>query len=299
MLCSAYEMGHLRGPRGHHRPAAGDAGQQSSLASGPGSTIPSSTSRSRRTAPTASAFTASPAIFAAAGLGRLKTPAVGAGRRALPLPDRGQARLDAEDRSLCPAFALRLVRGVHERPVARMDAAPARAPSACARSTRWSTSPTTSPSTAAGRCTCSTPRRSQGDLVVRRAQDGRDRARARRARRTRSTRGQCRHRRRRAASSPSPASWAAKHTGCDEATTDVLIESALWDPISIAPHRPRPRHRHRRALSLRARRRSRTSASPAPKLATRLVLGLCGGEPSRLVVGRRSRQAAPARRLPL
>ena len=33
-------------------------------------------------------------------------------------------------------------------------------PSACGRSTRWSTSPTTSPSTAAGRCTCSTPRRS-------------------------------------------------------------------------------------------------------------------------------------------
>ena len=32
-------------------------------------------------------------------------------------------------------------------------------PSGCARSTRWSTSPTSSPTTAAGRCTCSTPGR--------------------------------------------------------------------------------------------------------------------------------------------
>ena len=48
-----------------------------------------------------------------------------------------------------------------------------------------------------------------------------------------------------------------EHSGCDEATTDVLIESALWDPQQHRPHRPQARHRHRRALSLRARRRSR------------------------------------------
>ena len=45
-------------------------------------------------------------------------------------------------------------------------------------------------------------------------------------------------------------------SGCDETTTDVLIESALWDPTNIAQHRPQARHRHRCALSLRARRRS-------------------------------------------
>ena len=48
-----------------------------------------------------------------------------------------------------------------------------------------------------------------------------------------------------------------EHSGCDEATTDVLIESALWDPVEYRAHRARSRHRHRRALSLRARRRSR------------------------------------------
>ena len=25
-----------------------------------------------------------------------------------------------------------------------------------------------------------------------------------------------------------------EHSGCDETTTDVLIESALWDPLNIA-----------------------------------------------------------------
>ena len=47
-----------------------------------------------------------------------------------------------------------------------------------------------------------------------------------------------------------------EHSGCDETTRDVLIESALWDPVEHRPDRPQARHRDRRALSFRARRRS-------------------------------------------
>ena len=46
--------------------------------------------------------------------------------------------------------------------------------------------------------------------------------------------GDVRHRRRATASNRSPASWAARHSGCDENTTDVLIELALWEPLNIA-----------------------------------------------------------------
>ncbi len=39
-------------------------------------------------------------------------------------------------------------------------------------------------------------------------------------------------------------------TGCSEATTDVLIESALWDPINISQSGRKLAHQFRRALSL-------------------------------------------------
>ena len=51
-----------------------------------------------------------------------------------------------------------------------------------------------------------------------------------------------------------------EHSGCDETTRDVLIESALWDPNDHCSNRPEARHHNRRTLPLRARRRSRLSA---------------------------------------
>jgi phenylalanyl-tRNA synthetase beta chain len=67
-----------------------------------------------------------------------------------------------------------------------------------------------------------------------------------------------------------------EHSGCDETTTDVLIESALWDPMTIA--------RTGRALGINtdARYRFERGVDPAytmPGLdrATELVLELCGG----------------------
>ena len=54
--------------------------------------------------------------LAAAGLGRLKTPRRAPVAGAFACPTACQARLRAEDAHLCPAFALRLVRGVKNGP---------------------------------------------------------------------------------------------------------------------------------------------------------------------------------------
>ncbi len=57
-----------------------------------------------------------------------------------------------------------------------------------------------------------------------------------------------------------------EHSGCDENTIDVLIESALWEPLNIARTGRDTRHHHRCALPLRARRRSGLhGARPRPR----------------------------------
>ncbi|MEF2073897.1 phenylalanine--tRNA ligase subunit beta [Consotaella aegiceratis] len=74
-----------------------------------------------------------------------------------------------------------------------------------------------------------------------------------------------------------------EHSGCDETTTDVLIESALWEPVDIA--------RAGRTLGIitDARYRFERGVDPAfmepgLDLATRMVLDICGGTPSRRTV---------------
>ncbi|MFJ5489405.1 phenylalanine--tRNA ligase subunit beta, partial [Hansschlegelia beijingensis] len=81
-------------------------------------------------------------------------------------------------------------------------------------------------------------------------------------------------------------------TGCDQDTTDVLIESALWDPLNIA--------RTGRALNVNSDARYRFErgvdpafALPGLELATQLVLEFCGGEASEIV----SAGAVPERNL--
>jgi phenylalanyl-tRNA synthetase beta chain len=72
-------------------------------------------------------------------------------------------------------------------------------------------------------------------------------------------------------------------TGCSAGTTDVLIESALWDPANIA-------HTGRKlGINSDARYRFERGVDPALmlpglELATRMVLDLCGGEPSDVTV---------------
>ncbi len=72
-------------------------------------------------------------------------------------------------------------------------------------------------------------------------------------------------------------------SGCSATTTDVLIESALWEPINIA-------HSGRKlGINSDARYRFERGVDPAfmlpgLELATKMVLDLCGGEPSQVTV---------------
>ena len=73
------------------------------------------------------------------------------------------------------------------------------------------------------------------------------------------------------------------HSGCTEETVNVFVESAYWDPVTIAMTG--------RALKINsdARYRFERGVDPAftidgAELATKLILDLCGGEPSEMVV---------------
>ena len=72
-------------------------------------------------------------------------------------------------------------------------------------------------------------------------------------------------------------------SGCDEGTTEVLIETALWDPANIAKSGRKlgivtdARYRFERGVDP-------TFALPGLELATQLILQFCGGEPSEIVL---------------
>ncbi len=72
-------------------------------------------------------------------------------------------------------------------------------------------------------------------------------------------------------------------TGCSEATTDVLIESALWEPANIA-HTSRKLGIHSDASYRFERGVDPAFMVPGLELATRMVLDLCGGTPSQITV---------------
>ena len=72
-------------------------------------------------------------------------------------------------------------------------------------------------------------------------------------------------------------------SGCDEKTTDVLIESALWDPLNIAETG------RKLGINTDARYRFERGVDPAftlagLELATRMVLEICGGEASQIML---------------
>ena len=208
MLCSARRARLLRRPRRHHRTAGRCAGRQALSPNVPASAIRCIEINLTPNRADCTGVHGIARDLAAAGIGKLKDHAPKPVKGDVPLPGEGDARF-GETPSLCPGFCAAAGARRQERPVAGMAAEAADRDRAAARSTRWSTSPISSPSTAAGRCTCSTPRRCTGNLTVRRAQRRREAAGARRQ--------DLRARRRRCASSPtttasnrSPASWAAK-----------------------------------------------------------------------------------------
>jgi phenylalanyl-tRNA synthetase beta chain len=74
-----------------------------------------------------------------------------------------------------------------------------------------------------------------------------------------------------------------EESGCDENTTDVLIESALWNELNIA------QSGRKLGINTDARYRFERGVDPnfmipGLELATKMVIEFCGGEPSEIVV---------------
>jgi phenylalanyl-tRNA synthetase beta chain len=239
--------------------------------------------------PDATAISGIARDLAAAGLGRLKTPPVEPMGGGFDCPVKVKLDLDAH---LCPAFALRLVRGVRNGPSPewmqrRLRAIGLRPINALVDVTNFLTFDRGRP------LHVYDLKKVKGDLVVRRARDGESVLAL--DGRTYSL----------SASNVVIADdegadsiagvMGGEHTGCDEATTDVLIESALWDPNNIA--------RTGRTLGIVTDARYRFERGvdpdfciPGAELATKLVIELCGGEPSRLLVA--GDPAKPRQRVP-
>jgi phenylalanyl-tRNA synthetase beta chain len=217
--------------------------------------------------------------LAAAGLGTLKERPVAAIPGAFDNPVT--VHLDFTDGpSLCPAFALRLVRGVKNGASPawmqkRLTAIGLRPINALVDITNYMTFDRGRP------LHVFDARKVAGDLVVRRAKAGEQ---------VLALDG------RTYTLDPSMVVIAddkgvesiggimgGEHSGCDENTTDVLIESALWVELNIA--------RTGRTLGINTDARYRFERgvdpafnNPGVEAATRLVLDICGGTPSTITV---------------
>ena len=210
--------------------------------------------------------------LAAAGLGVLKgldNPVV-AGDGPCPV----KVTIEAPD--LCPGFALRLVRGVRNGPSPqwmqkRLLAIGLRPINALVDITNYVTFDLGRPLHVFDAA------KVKGNLTVRRAKDGEE-VLALDGRTYRLTSGMCVIADENGVESIAGI-MGGEHSGCDETTTDVLIESALWEPINIA--------RTGRTLGIITDARYRFERGVDPELmapgldiATRLVTDLCGGLPS-------------------
>ncbi|MGE6739738.1 phenylalanine--tRNA ligase subunit beta [Allorhizobium pseudoryzae] len=216
--------------------------------------------------------------LAASGLGTLKAPKVPA------LPIEGETpvdvSIDLDDERLCPGFALRLVRGVKNGPSpawmqTRLKAIGLRPINALVDITNYMTFDQGRPMHVFDAA------KVKGNLVVRRAKDGEEIL----ALDTRTYK-----------LSPNTVVIAddngvesiggimgGEHSGCDENTVDVLIESALWDPINIA--------KSGRSLGIITDARYRFERGVDPEYmmpglerTTELVVQLCGGTPAKAKV---------------
>jgi phenylalanyl-tRNA synthetase beta chain len=218
--------------------------------------------------------------LAAAGLGTLKTSTPKHIEGAFDCPTGVQLDFAASDAHLCPAFALRLVRGVKNGPSPewmqkRLRAIGLRPISALVDITNYVTFDRARPMHVFDFA------KVDGNLRVRRARHGEsvlaldgktyalDESMV-------------------AIANDSGVESIAgvmggQHSGCDENTRDVLIESALWDPTNIAQTGRKlgivtdARYRFERGVDPEF-------CIPGCDLATDLVLQLCGGEPSRMIV---------------
>jgi phenylalanyl-tRNA synthetase beta chain len=218
--------------------------------------------------------------LAAAGLGKIKTPAPKSYAGAFDCPTCVHLDFAAADKRLCPAFALRLVRGVTNGPSPewmqkRLRAIGLRPISALVDITNYITFDRGRPLHVFDFAKVA------GDLTVRRARagesvlalDGKSYALDESMVAIADTNGV----------ESIAGIMGGEHSGCDEKTRDVLIESALWDPTATA------QTGRKLGITTDARYRFERGVDPdfcvpGLDLATELVLSICGGEPSRMVV---------------
>ncbi|MBN8999598.1 MAG: phenylalanine--tRNA ligase subunit beta, partial [Rhizobiales bacterium] len=217
--------------------------------------------------------------LAAAGLGRLQPRSVAPIAGAFPCPVN--VTLDFGDApSLCPAFGLRLVRGVKNGPSpewlqAKLRAIGLRPINALVDITNFLTFDRGRPLHVFDAAKVA------GNLTVRRARDG-ESLLALDGRTYALDPSMCVIADEKGVESLAGI-MGGEETGCSEATVDVLIESALWEPLSIA------QTGRRLGINSDARYRFERGVDPAfmlpgLDLATALVLELCGGSPSDVVV---------------
>ena len=218
--------------------------------------------------------------LAAAGLGKLKTHAPRPVAGGFDCPTAVKLDFAPDDARLCPAFALRLVRGVNNGPSPewmqkRLRAIGLRPISALVDITNYVTFDRGRPLHVFDAA------KVKGALTVRRARAGES---------VLALDGKT------YALDDSMVVIADENgveliagvmggepSGCDENTRDVLIESALWDPPNIAQTGRKlgivtdARYRFERGVDPEF-------CVPGLELATHLVVDLCGGEPSRMIV---------------
>jgi phenylalanyl-tRNA synthetase beta chain len=217
--------------------------------------------------------------LAAADMGKFKDPTIKAIKGEFPCP----VKVTVEDATLCPGFALRLVRGVKNGPSPewlqkRLTAIGLRPINALVDITNFMTYDRARP------LHVFDARKVKGNLVVRRARDG-ETLLALDGRTYNLDSATCV-----IADEHGVESLAGimggEASGCDENTTDVLIESALWNEINIA------QTGRKLGINSDARYRFERGVDPAfmvpgLELATRLVMEMCGGAPSEnIVVGK-------------
>src|SRR6201991_4259259 len=214
--------------------------------------------------------------LSAADMGKFRDPAIKPIKGEFPCP----VKVTVEDATLCPGFGLRLVRGVKNRPSPellqqRLSSIGLRPVNAPVDITHFMTYDRARPRHVFD------AKKVEGNLTVRRARagetllalDGRTYT-----------------------LDPNVCVIADDHgveslagimggeaSGCDENTTDVLIESALWNEINIA------QSGRKLGINSDARYRFERGVDPAfmvpgLEMATRMVMELCGGTPSENVV---------------
>jgi phenylalanyl-tRNA synthetase beta chain len=217
--------------------------------------------------------------LSAADMGRFKDPAIKPIKGEFPCP----VKVTVEDATLCPGFALRLVRGVKNGPSPewlqkRLTSIGLRPINALVDITNFMTYDRARPLHVFDAAKVS------GGLTVRRARDG-ETLLALDGRTYTLDNNVCV-----IADEHGVESLAGimggEASGCSEETTDVLIESALWNEINIA------QTGRKLGINSDARYRFERGVDPAfmvpgLEMATKLVLELCGGTPSEnLVVGK-------------